>query len=98
MDIPRSGAGNGRDDEPPRRRHLHLAGRRIALPHSRGLRIALGVALVLGGVVGFLPVVGFWMIPLGIIVLSYEFAHVRRLRRRMVVRFAARQKNREGRG
>lgn len=83
-------------EQAPRQRKLRLFGRDFAMPQSRLLRIGLGVVLVIGGIVGFLPVLGFWMIPLGIIVLSYEFAYVRRLRRRLVVRFAARQKN--GRG
>lgn len=77
----------------PKPRTIRLFGREFAMPRSRGMRIGIGVLLVLGGIVGFLPVLGFWMIPLGIIVLSYEIAHVRRLRRKMVVRFAPRQKN-----
>ena len=51
----------------------------------RLLRLPLGVLLILGGFVGFLPVLGFWMVPLGLLVLSYEFAMVRRHRRRFVV-------------
>jgi len=46
---------------------------------------------------GFLPVLGFWMIPLGLLVLSYEFHLVRRMRRRMVVRWE-RRKARKRRG
>ncbi|MBK8456967.1 MAG: hypothetical protein IPL47_07545 [Phyllobacteriaceae bacterium] len=80
----------------PRRRTIKLFGREFALPRSKALRIALGVLLVLGGIVGFLPILGFWMIPLGIVVLSYEIAHIRRLRRRMVVRFTPRQKSGSG--
>jgi hypothetical protein len=37
------------------------------------------------GCFGFLPVLGFWMIPLGLLILSYEFARVRRWRRRAAV-------------
>ena len=55
------------------------------MPRSRALRIVIGVILVLFGILGFLPILGFWMIPLGILVLSYEFATVRRFRRRVVV-------------
>ena len=69
----------------PERRSISIFGREFAMPRSRALRIAIGVALCLGGVVGFLPVLGFWMIPLGLLVLSYEFAVVRRWRRRFVV-------------
>ena len=60
--------------------------RNIRLPRSRPARIALGVGLVLGGTVGFLPIVGFWMLPLGLYVLSHDFASVRRFRRRSTVR------------
>ncbi|MEZ5811651.1 MAG: PGPGW domain-containing protein [Rhizobiaceae bacterium] len=63
------------------------------MPRSRSVRVIIGILLVMFGIVGFLPVVGFWMIPLGFIVLSYEFAAVRRLRRRFVVWFQRRQKS-----
>jgi purine-cytosine permease-like protein len=59
--------------------------RHVPLPRSKALRICLGVALVLGGLVGFLPVLGFWMVPLGIIVLSIDVPAARRLRRRVSV-------------
>jgi hypothetical protein len=48
--------------------------------------------LVILGLFGFLPILGFWMIPLGLIVLSYDFASVRRARRRTAVRFGRRFK------
>ena len=67
-----------------------MFGRGFNLPAGRWQRIALGVALVLGGIVGFLPILGFWMIPLGLFVLSFELASVRRLRRRLIVRFSKR--------
>ena len=56
---------------------LRLFGREFTLPKSRPLRIAIGVFLVLCGFLGFLPVLGFWMAPLGLLVLSYEFHVVR---------------------
>jgi hypothetical protein len=60
---------------------LRFGERSISLPASRAVRIALGGALIAGGFVGFLPVLGFWMLPLGILILSV----VRRWRRRAVV-------------
>jgi purine-cytosine permease-like protein len=69
----------------PMRRRIEVFGRRFHMPQSRGARIAIGVALVVFGIFGFLPVLGFWMIPLGVLVLSYEFASVRRFRRRVTV-------------
>lgn len=67
--------------------HLKFGQRRIPLPGSPPLRIALGVVLIAGGVVGFLPILGFWMVPLGLIVLSVDIPAVRRFRRRMEVKW-----------
>ncbi len=39
-----------------------------------GVRAPLGLLLIVGGVFGFLPVLGFWMIPLGIVVLAMDVA------------------------
>lgn len=68
---------------PPRK--ISIFGREMTMPQSRPLRVALGVVLVIFGIFGFLPILGFWMVPLGLLVLSYEFAVVRRWRRRSVV-------------
>jgi hypothetical protein len=83
--------------EPPpqdggERRTISLFGRSVAMPRARWLRILIGVLLVVFGCLGFLPVLGFWMVPLGLLVLSYEFATVRRWRRRATVYFARRGK------
>jgi hypothetical protein len=64
---------------------ISIFGQNLSLPRSRPLRICIGVLLILFGVLGFLPILGFWMIPLGLLILSYEFATVRRWRRRFVV-------------
>jgi hypothetical protein len=55
----------------------------VAVPGSRRQRLILGIGLCLGGVLGFLPILGFWMLPLGIMILSIEFHPVRRFRRRV---------------
>lgn len=47
-----------------------------------GLRLVLGLLLILGGVLGFLPILGFWMIPLGIAVAALDIELWRRWRRR----------------
>jgi len=49
----------------------------------RGLRILLGILLIIGGLFGFLPIVGFWMLPLGAIVLAREVPVVARLLERV---------------
>ena len=68
----------------------------MPLPKSPVLRISLGAALVIGGVFGFLPFVGYWMIPLGLIVLSVDIPAVRRWRRKLEVRWGRwRQRRRE---
>ena len=72
-------------------RRLEMLGRGFDLPQGRWQRIALGSALVFFGFLGFLPILGFWMIPLGLFVLSLELASVRRLRRRLIVRFSKRK-------
>ncbi|WP_372338745.1 hypothetical protein [Mangrovibrevibacter kandeliae] len=65
-------------------------GRRLPLPATRGRRIVLGCALVAGGILGFLPILGFWMIPLGLFVLSQDLAVVRRWRRRATLQWGRR--------
>lgn len=42
-----------------------------------GLRLLLGLLLMVGGVFGFLPVIGFWMFPLGVAVIALDIRHVR---------------------
>ena len=37
-----------------------------------GLRLVAGLLLIIGGVFGFLPVLGFWMIPLGVAVAALD--------------------------
>lgn len=59
--------------------------RTMPLPRNRLLRLAIGGLLVLFGLVGFLPILGFWMVPLGLMVLSIDLPPVRRLRRRAEV-------------
>ena len=72
-------------DLPPERRKIHILGREIAMPRSRMRRVSIGAALIVFGILGFLPVLGFWMIPLGLLILSHEFHLFRRLRRRTIV-------------
>lgn len=43
-----------------------------------GVRSLIGVGLMLGGVLGFLPVLGFWMVPLGVAVIALDVALIRR--------------------
>jgi hypothetical protein len=48
--------------------------------HPSGwVRIGAGILLVIGGIFGALPVLGFWMLPLGLILLSADFPWAKRL-------------------
>jgi len=73
------------EDQPVTARKINVFGREFAMPRSRRARIVIGVGLIILGIFGFLPVLGFWMVPLGLLVLSYEFSTVRRWRRRFAV-------------
>lgn len=55
------------------------------IPRNRLVRTIVGLLLLIGGIFGFLPIVGFWMIPLGLIILSVDFPMVRRFSRRLAV-------------
>ena len=63
--------------------------RSVELPGNRIVRIAMGVGLVILGIFGsVLPLLGVWMIPLGLIVLSVDIPVVRRMNRRISVAFS----------
>lgn len=56
------------------------------MPATRIGRIVVGILLIIGGFLGALPVLGFWMAPLGLFVLSVDFPVVRRFRRNLEVK------------
>lgn len=43
-----------------------------------GLRSLVGVACIAGGTFGFLPVLGFWMIPVGMALIALDIPPLRR--------------------
>jgi hypothetical protein len=43
-----------------------------------GVRSLLGLVLIVGGVFGFLPILGFWMIPLGGALIALDIPPLRR--------------------
>lgn len=47
--------------------------------HPRWVRIPLGILLIVGGIFGALPILGFWMLPLGLILLSADFPWAKRI-------------------
>jgi len=46
-----------------------------------GLRLVVGLLLMVGGVFGFLPILGFWMIPLGIAIAALDVKPLLRRRK-----------------
>jgi len=79
------------------RGEIQVGSRCFRLPQRASIRIGLGVGLIIGGLLGFLPVLGFWMIPLGLLVLSQDLPAVRRWRRSFVVRMERRANKRPNR-
>ena len=77
------------DDKGPRRidRLFHRIERRfpavskflewLRRPGSRFIRIPLAILLVLGGIFSFLPILGIWMLPLGLLLLALDLAFLR---------------------
>ena len=57
---------------PPLRDRLRPVLNKIHACVPRGLRFVLGLLMIVGGVFGFLPVLGFWMIPLGAMVAAFD--------------------------
>jgi hypothetical protein len=57
----------------------------LAGPSSRLVRIPLALLLIAGGFVGFLPVLGFWMIPLGLLLLAQDVPFIQRPILRVVI-------------
>lgn len=41
------------------------------------LRLPLGLLLIAGGFLGFLPVLGFWMVPLGLLLIAIDVPALR---------------------
>jgi hypothetical protein len=54
-------------------------------PSSRWVRIPAGVLLVLGGVFSILPLLGLWMLPLGLLLLAQDVPVLRRPTRRLII-------------
>jgi hypothetical protein len=78
---------------PPGGPRLRFGQFSVPVPQSRAMRIVVGLLLCLGGFLWFLPVLGFWMLPLGLMMLSIDLAPVRRLRRRAALWWGRRRNN-----
>lgn len=60
---------------PPR---LQDTVRWLRQPSARWQRILAGVLLIVGGIFSILPILGLWMLPLGIVLLAEDVAPLRR--------------------
>lgn len=60
-----------------------------------GLRSLAGLLCVAGGLLGFLPVLGFWMLPLGLALIALD---VPPLRRRLLAWLERRRRREAGPG
>ena len=58
---------------------VRAAARWLRRPSSRWARLPAALLLVLGGLLSFLPLLGLWMLPLGVILLAEDVPAVRRL-------------------
>ena len=52
--------------------------RRLRHPDARWIRMPVGLLAVVGGVFSFLPVLGIWMLPLGLLLLAYDIPFLRK--------------------
>jgi hypothetical protein len=60
--------------------HYH----RLKTHPNHWLRKTVGILLVIGGLLGFLPVLGYWMLPLGLALLAVDWPVARRAYRQLV--------------
>lgn len=65
-------------------REIKIGSYTFTLPDWAPARIAVGLLFIIFGFLGFLPVVGFWMIPIGLAILAYDIPRVRLWRQRFM--------------
>jgi hypothetical protein len=54
---------------------------------ARRVRIPVGILLIVSGFLGFLPILGFWMVPLGLLLLAQDVPFLKRPAGRALVWF-----------
>lgn len=84
--------GSAEETHHRRRRMAHLLGRLpdrlrratiwLLQPQARWVRLPAGGLLVLGGVFSILPILGIWMLPLGLVLLAEDIPLLQRWRER----------------
>ena len=65
-------------------RHLNAAVRYLRRPRSVWMRRAAAMLLICGGLLGFLPILGFWMLPIGLLLLAEDVPPLRSARTRVL--------------
>lgn len=81
MSVEKEGGTSGTKGSRRKRKLIVLSyrfltgGKRRLPPVVRGL---LGLLLIAAGVLGFLPILGFWMVPLGVALLATDVPPLRR--------------------
>lgn len=53
-------------------------------PRARLVRVPMAVLFIAGGFAGFLPILGFWMLPVGLLLLAMDLPPLRPLVVRML--------------
>lgn len=43
-----------------------------------GVRTVLGILFTIGGLFGFLPILGFWMLPIGVVLIALDVPPLKR--------------------
>ncbi len=59
-------------------------------PGSTWVRIPTGVLLIIGGLLSFLPILGIWMLPLGLLLLAQDVPFLKRPTSRAMIRLERR--------
>ena len=67
--------------------------KKVRSPAAAPYRIPAGVALTTGGLFGFLPVLGFWMVPLGLAVLVQDVPVMRSPLARLLAKVNGKRKS-----
>jgi hypothetical protein len=52
--------------------------RNLRHPDARWIRLPAGLLLILGGVFSILPILGIWMLPVGVLLIAYDVRLLRR--------------------
>ena len=68
-------------------RRANYFGRRRLAP---GVRSLAGLACMVGGAFGFLPVLGYWMIPVGVLLVALDVPRLRPVLRRRLAAWSRR--------